>query len=287
MPGSPSAWYTTRRGRIRVEAAVAAAGLFLMVGPVTVAFSLEAPEVVLAISTSVALLTLGLGMLALYVEVMTPIYGGRPDRSGEFGAAAFEEDESERAVARLVSGNGPPPLHPLLVDVGAAQAPPDVDPWVSTPPRAGGIAERWFWLAYEIEENRRLPLSRDLDGSALGFDGMLTGERDLVEGPPNGPMSPPPRPASAGPASHARGVREVRRILRGGNPRNVNEALLVWLVKGADSESVRLLAILFPTSRDRLRARRRLRAMFPGISAEESYAQAAALIGLHHASFGG
>ena len=94
----PAAWYRTRRGRLRMEAMVAGASLLAMVGvsPLLFAFVSDAAGL------TVGLLGAGVMLIcfaALYVEVIAGAHSGA------------EEDEAERAVARLVSGRGigPPP----------------------------------------------------------------------------------------------------------------------------------------------------------------------------------
>ncbi len=87
------AWFTSRRARIRVEAIVAAVSLFILVGPLTLAWD-RAPEPLLAVIGIPAAIGLVLSLIVLTREIVP--------RAGE----DEEEDESEKAVARLVSGKG-------------------------------------------------------------------------------------------------------------------------------------------------------------------------------------
>ena len=94
----PAAWYRTRRGRRRMEAMVAGASVLVMVGVTPLLFAYVSE----AAGLTVGLLAAGVMLIcfaALYVEVISGVHSGA------------EEDEAERAVARLVSGRGirPPP----------------------------------------------------------------------------------------------------------------------------------------------------------------------------------
>lgn len=75
--------------------------LFLLVGPVTVAWD-RAPDALVAAIAIPAGIGLVLSLIVLFREIVT--------RAGE----DVEEDESEKAVGRLVSGKGidPPPEGP-------------------------------------------------------------------------------------------------------------------------------------------------------------------------------
>lgn len=88
----PERWYATPRGRVRAAAWTGLAALVVLVGVVTPVLTVSETA-----GIALALLALGVGFLcsvAIYVDV---IAAARP------GA---EEDENERAVARMVSGRG-------------------------------------------------------------------------------------------------------------------------------------------------------------------------------------
>ncbi len=88
----PERWFSSRRDRIRVEACVAAASLVMLLGPATAwYFVYQVVGVALFVTAAITML-LALG--AIYVE---SLLGCESDG---------REDESERAVARLVSGGG-------------------------------------------------------------------------------------------------------------------------------------------------------------------------------------
>ena len=95
----PAAWHRTTRGRRRMEAMVAGASLLVMVGvsPLLFAYVSEAAGLTVALVAAGVLL---ISFAALYVEIMSAVHSGA------------EEDEAERAVARLVSGRGVAPSPP-------------------------------------------------------------------------------------------------------------------------------------------------------------------------------
>jgi len=92
LVGRPKRWFATRRGRIRAAAWTALGALFVLVCPATLLFSVsETAAVILAVPAG-AVLLLAIG--AIYVEIFLL---STPDA---------DEDENERAVARMVSGKG-------------------------------------------------------------------------------------------------------------------------------------------------------------------------------------
>jgi hypothetical protein len=107
--GFAATWFTSRRGRIRVEAIVGGVSLFVLVGPLTVAWD-HAPEPLLAAIGFPAATGLVLSVIALVVEICD--FPRRPLPEDAAWHEQFvphhreEEDESEKAVARLVSGKG-------------------------------------------------------------------------------------------------------------------------------------------------------------------------------------
>ena len=88
----PERWFRSARGRIRMAAWIVAGGLFVMLGPATVAFYYVSETVAWALFLPAGSAML-LALAAIWVEIRR-------------GLASGEEDESERAVARLVSGKG-------------------------------------------------------------------------------------------------------------------------------------------------------------------------------------
>jgi hypothetical protein len=94
----PAAWHRTRRRRRRMEAMAAGASVLVMVGvsPLLFAYVSEAAGLTVGLLAAGILL---ISFAALFVEIISGVQSGA------------EEDEAERAVARLVSGRGiaPPP----------------------------------------------------------------------------------------------------------------------------------------------------------------------------------
>lgn len=106
--GPPGPWFTSRRARIRVEAIVAGVSLFILVGPLTLAWD-RAPERLLVPFAIAAASGLVLSFIALFREIVEPrrvLRDGAPWHEQFVPHAGEEEDENEKAVARLVSGKG-------------------------------------------------------------------------------------------------------------------------------------------------------------------------------------
>jgi hypothetical protein len=88
----PERWFSSPRGRIRAVAWTGLGALLVLVGPATAVFALsETAGLALALPAAAVLL---LCMVAIYVDALS---GAGPEA---------EEDEAERAVARMVSGRG-------------------------------------------------------------------------------------------------------------------------------------------------------------------------------------
>ena len=88
----PERWFSSRRDRMRVEACVAAGSLVMLLGPATAMYVVY--EVVGVALFVTAAMTMLLALGAIYIESLLSC-----ESDGQ-------EDESERAVARLVSGGG-------------------------------------------------------------------------------------------------------------------------------------------------------------------------------------
>jgi hypothetical protein len=86
-------WYSSARGRVRVAAWTALGGLFLIVGPGTVVFAFVSETLGWVVSLTGAAMLL-VALTAIVLDVRHRAVGGA------------EEDEDERAVARMVSGRG-------------------------------------------------------------------------------------------------------------------------------------------------------------------------------------
>jgi hypothetical protein len=105
---TPDPWFRSRRARIRVEAIVAGVSLFILVGPLTLAWD-RAPERLLVPFAIAAASGLVLSSIALVREIVEPrrvLRDGAPWHEQFVPHAGEEEDENEKAVARLVSGKG-------------------------------------------------------------------------------------------------------------------------------------------------------------------------------------
>ncbi len=85
-------WLATRRGRIRAAAWTALGALFVLVCPALLLIPVSTTAAVILAVTAAAVLLLAIA--AIYVEIFL------------FTTPGTEEDENERAVARMVSGKG-------------------------------------------------------------------------------------------------------------------------------------------------------------------------------------
>lgn len=133
-------------------------------------------------------------------------------------------------------------------------------------PTTDGIAERWFWLTYDPDRGQRLRLTPALDAPARALDRVAAAAAATdgwLIGPPH--EAPPAGEDDAVRENRARCLKDVRRVIAGAPPRDVSEAVLLWLVRFADIGGPELRRLIFPSRVGRLRGRRELSRLRPSL----------------------
>lgn len=145
------------------------------------------------------------------------------------------------------------------------------------PPRPGGVAERWRCLTTDPATGNRYAATHMLDALALTMDDVLAGDVVPEEWLFRGRLTPAPAECRAWAAATASAI---RRAIASGVPDDRETALLVWLVKYADTSAPEPMRTIHPDRAERRRASRRLRTMLPDLGQVAGDGTAEALLDL-------